>query len=126
MSILPAAMQGAMHTRDLTHPPKPRLTLRVGVTGKRAMSADLPDQDRTLLAGVIESLGNALVECGGASGFWSDEPPLLRIICGLAEGVDQIAAEVAVARAETGSGPAKAIETRLAAILPFPRDDFVQ
>src|SRR4051812_6605480 len=110
-----------MHTQDPAHPPKPRLTLRIGVTGKRALSTDVRDDLRRCFGGLITSLGNSLAECGGgASGFWHDERPLLRIICGLAEGADQIAAEVAVAQGDCGAGQASAFETRLAAILPFP------
>lgn len=114
------------------HPPKPRLTLRVGITGKRS----IPDTQREhvciALAGVFKSLAQFLIDCHkNNSSFLSTQPPLLRIISGMAEGADQIAAGVAVKRfneekkdeRERGTGD---IETRLAAILPFEKCEFAK
>lgn len=111
-------------------PPKPRLTLRVGITGKRFIPKSERKRVYESLAGVFGALGRFLIECRQKdSDFFSTQPPLLRIICGMAEGADQIAADVASKKfaaeekKEKEEG-ARAIETRLAAILPFGQAEF--
>lgn len=110
-----------------THPPKPRLTLRVGVTGKRKLSTGTQERVTIELAQVFEALAQVLSDTWEKNRpVLSDEPPVLRIICGLAEGADWLAAQVAVDRAN-GKRPTKTkCETRLAAILPFWREEFIK
>jgi hypothetical protein len=105
------------------HPPKPRLTLRVGVTGKRAVTEDPAKDVRAALDNIFEALGKLLVDCRNANlDFFSKDAPLLRIISGMAEGADQIAAEAATT-AHQHSAERK-VETRLAAILPFVQEEY--
>ncbi len=108
------------------HPPKPRLTLRVGVTGKRLIPADKEKDIRSALDGVFDALRKFLIDLRAKdSNFFSGEPPLLRIICGMAEGADQLAADVAGKRyTEELKLGAREIETRIAAILPFEKSEF--
>lgn len=116
-----------MPTQDFDRPPRPRLTLRVGISGKRAIPPDKEKDVRAALSDAFEAIGLFLVGCQAKhEGVWSSDPPLLRIISGMAEGADQIAAEIAVARAHRKIPHDDKVETRLAAILPFPRDDFTK
>jgi len=108
------------------HPPKPRLTLRVGVTGKRAILESEVPRIRAALDGVFDAL-DAFVTTSRAEhqGVLSKEPAILRIISGMAEGADQLAAEVAIARFEREAAQAQpGVRTRLAAILPFAQDEY--
>lgn len=106
-------------------PPRPRLVLRVGVTGKRAIPAAEVERIGGALAHVFRALGDFLAECkSGDPGFFSDEqPPLVRIMSAMAEGADQLAAQAAIDlyMSEPKPGP---VETRLAAILPFAQDEY--
>ena len=106
-------------------PPAPRMVLRVGITGKRAIPEGENDRIHDAIAAIFEAM--ALFLAGSHAkhkNVWSGEPPLLRVICGLAEGADQMAAKIAAARMRRELAPDDKAETRLAAILPFPRDDF--
>lgn len=104
----------------------PRLTLRVGITGKRAIPAGLRDAIRAAIDDVFDALARFLVQSQARHrGVWADAPPLLRIVSGLAEGADQISAQVALARRERAFTEGKA-EVRIAAILPFPRAQYVE
>jgi hypothetical protein len=106
-------------------PPKPRLTLRVGITGKRAISGTTEKRIRQDLTGLLAALADFLVTCRAKHDVFASEPPLLRIVSGMAEGADQIAAEVALQRHQDEPKLGKdAIETRLAAILPFRQTEY--
>ena len=108
-------------------PPKPRLTLRVGVTGKRAIPFEKQGHIRDEFAKVVESLAQVLSDCWDRNrAVLSPEPPVLRIVCGLAEGADQIAAQVAIDRVSGNIKTKTKCETRLAAILPFWREEFIK
>jgi hypothetical protein len=99
------------------HPPKPRLTLRVGITGHRPNKLD----DRA-----VKHIGQLLPEVFGwidnaAAGIfhenqsvYAEAAPLVRLICGFAEGADQMA----VAACPAG--------WRIEAILPFPKDEYLK
>jgi hypothetical protein len=116
-----------MSSQDVPiQPPKPRLTLRVGVSGKRKIDATQHKRIKDELAGVFEHLAIVLTTCWeNDRRAFDDRPPVLRIISGLAEGADQLAAEAAVDRI-AGRRPTRGkAETRLAAILPFPRDKYI-
>lgn len=113
------------------HPPKPRLTLRVAVTGKRLIPAGERERIKESLSGVFGALGDILARIHrDNSGFFTGQPPLLRIICGMAEGSDQLAADVASKRhadevkSEREKLATREIETRIAAILPFAKAEF--
>jgi hypothetical protein len=108
------------------HPPRPRLTLRVGLTGKRAIPEADVARIRASLAAVFEALAAFVADRRAEHrAVLSDEPALLRIISGMAEGADQIAAEVAIERFEREAAePSPALRTSLAAILPFARDEY--
>ena len=107
-------------------PPKPRLTLRVGITGKRAIPASETGRIGQAFGTVFEALAAFLAERNSRHpGLLADDVPLLRVITGMAEGADQIAAEVATRcfDAEQKAQP-RIIETEVAAILPFVREEY--
>ncbi|MEO0999719.1 MAG: hypothetical protein AAFW69_03790, partial [Pseudomonadota bacterium] len=95
---------------------KPRLILRLGITGHRpnridpAASAAISDR----IAEVTEALAGALDRLGAAHAWaWDAEPPELRLATALAEGADTLAAEAVL---EQGH--------RLDVILPMPREEY--
>ncbi len=94
-------------------PPRPPFVLSVGVTGHRAdvlgpdALAELAPRLRASLK-LIEMAGTALL--GREQDCFAPEPPWLRFVSPIADGADQIAAEVAL---ELG--------WELQAVLPFPR-----
>ena len=108
------------------YPPRPRLVLRVGITGHQWDKLALADRDR-----LIACIGSVLAELeriadrmhqDPVSGYRPDaqEPgmsevqePELRIISALAEGADRLLPAAASSR------------WRLQAILPLPRDQYV-
>ena len=99
------------------HPPKPRLTLRVGITGHRpnkltgAVIARVQQQLPEIFAAIERTAASIRAQ---SSSIYADDPPLFRMISGFAEGVDQIA----VAASPTG--------WRIEAILPFPRWEYLK
>jgi hypothetical protein len=99
------------------HPPKPRLTLRVGVTGHRPnkLTGAIASRIRTQLPEVFDAIERAAstILAKGAP-LYADEPAAFRLICGFAEGADQIAVAICPAG------------WRIEAILPFPRDDYLR
>ena len=117
-------------------PPRPRLVLRVGFAGRK----ELTEEERDLVAGSLESVMQTLarrlssiapgtpVDAGkepAVSAFFSRKCPLLRLVTGLCEGADAVAAEVLTkidVSPDAGSSPpdrGSCIETELAAVLPF-------
>jgi hypothetical protein len=109
------------------HPPKPRLTLRVGVTGKRQLPLEKHADISAKLAKVFEILAQVLSDTWERNrAVLSDELPVLRIVCGLAEGADWLGAQVAIDRASGNIQTKAKCETRLAAILPFWREEFIK
>jgi hypothetical protein len=83
-------------------PPKPRLVLRIGVTGQRPNRFG-PEAQRLVAA----KLDTVLQQIGGAATalhlrygeMFAPEPPELRLVSALAEGADRVAAEAALKRA---------------------------
>ena len=115
-------MRGPRNSSGETHPPHPRLTLNVGITGHRATG--LPDGIIALLEPVLAAIFgnlarslNHLLE-DPATPFAS-EAPVLRLHTPLASGADQLAAK---------SARKAGFEVR--ALLPFApstyRQDFTQ
>ncbi len=98
------------------HPPKPRLALRVGVTGHRDQRiAVAPDAVRTTIKDLLGRLGTAMgtVAAAAPGQFDTAGPPRLKLLSSLAEGADRIVIE-------EGCALGLAFE----AVLPFPRDDY--
>src|SRR5215510_7712710 len=100
-----------------SYPPKPRLTLRVGITGHRpnkltsAVIARVQQQLPEIFAAIERAAASIRAQ---SSSIYADDPALFRMISGFAEGVDQIA----VAASPTG--------WRIEAILPFPRWEYLK
>src|SRR6266545_5598447 len=107
-----------------SHPPRPRLTVRVGVTGHRwnkLRRSDAPAIEARIgeVLRWIEDLV-AVVHRDPGAGYRSPvaggpepSPPELRMISGLAEGGDRLAADAAHRRSWS-----------LQALLPFPREQY--
>ncbi len=102
---------------DNPGPPRPRLALRVGITGHRAEQLDDMAEIAAMdIARALAVLQGAVLRLGEAEKeLFADEPPLLRCISALASGSDQLAARAAL---ELGY--------RLSAPLPFVRSDYFQ
>jgi hypothetical protein len=105
------------------HPLKPRLTLRVGITGHRPNKlpkAELPRIERQLREAfaAIETAvakaydANKAVYAGAASA--DAKPYRIRLISGFAEGADQMAVAACPA------------DWTVEAILPFPKDEYLK
>lgn len=105
-------------------PSRPRLVLRVGFAG----SQRLDDGAGELLAGVggiFETLAGVLSRIAGGAvpassihRFYSPDKPLLRLVTGLCQGGDSLAAKALEALSEDGTSPAR-VATELAAVIPF-------
>lgn len=105
------------------HPPKPRLTLRVGITGHRPNklpTAELPRIERQL-RDVFATIEAAVASAYDANkAVYADEPApdakpyRIRLMSGFAEGADQTA---------TAACPA---DWTVEAILPFPKDEYLK
>src|SRR5438128_8107199 len=106
-----------MQNAASSHPPKPRLTLRVWITGHRpnkltgAMIARVQKQLPEIFAAIERTAASIRAQ---SSSIYADDPALFRMISGFAEGVDQIA----VAACPPG--------WRIEAILPFPRQEYLK
>lgn len=101
------------------HPPKPVLTLRVGITGHRPRPERFPlsvhDRVKGQLGMVFEAIDSALRELHSASrSFYSPEPHRVRLVSGLAEGADQMSVR------------ARPRNWAVDAILPFPRASYIE
>src|SRR5262245_28655347 len=98
-------------------PPKPRLTLRVGITGHRPnkLDANALPRLRQQLADVLAAIEQASRKIrADTAGFFADDPPALRLVSGFAEGADQ----TAVAACPEG--------WQIEAILPFPQEEYLK
>src|SRR5262249_53500770 len=99
------------------HPPKPRLTLRVGITGHRpnklygAAVARTARQLPAVFATIERTAARILKD---NESLYTQEPAAIRLISGFAEGADQMAV--------VACPPGWQIE----AILPFPRDEYLK
>src|SRR5262249_16124683 len=106
-----------MQNAASSHPPKPRLTMRVGITGHRpnkltgAMIARVQKQLPEIFAAIERTAASILT---GSAPVYANEPADFRMISGFAEGADQIA----VAACPPG--------WRIEAILPFPRQEYLK
>lgn len=122
-------------------PPRPRLVLRLGFAGTQKLDASAETSLQTALTRVFQTLGHRLaavlpgipVQAGQepwiarfyAQSFPKDAP-LLRLVTGLCEGADAVAARalehvnVLPDQGSPGDAPQCCLEKELAAILPFP------
>ena len=103
------------------HPTKPRLTLRVGITGHRPNKlpkTDLPRIERQLreVFAAIETAvaRNAKKADGAIEPTAGSKSYSIRLISGFAEGADQLAVAACPA------------DWTIEAILPFPRDEYLK
>ena len=117
-------------------PPRPRAVLRLGFAGRRVLSSAEEATLATALGQVLGLLGHRLaaltpgvpVQAGReppVTAFYARQPPLLRLVTGLCEGADAVAAQV-LARLHIAADGAPSpgagdtcIATELAAVLPF-------
>jgi hypothetical protein len=115
VAIEPLQLAGAGEA-PVKGPPRLPFVLSVGVTGHRAEV--LPEGSlealRSRIGGVLKLIAEAGVDLAKhESGCFAPGPPLLRFVSPIADGADQIAAEVAL---ELG--------WELQAVLPFGRDEY--
>jgi hypothetical protein len=99
------------------HPPKPRLTVRVGITGHRPNKLDGEAAARVarqlpLILSSIEDAAAKILRDNAA--LFTEEPVAFRLVCGFAEGADQMAVEACP------SG------WQIEAVLPFPHDEYLK
>jgi hypothetical protein len=94
---------------------RPRLALRIGVTGHRDIATRYPEAAAELsgtLTRLLGAIAAAVARVAGSAAAreaYSEAPPLLRILSALAEGADRLLAEAATP-----------LGYRLSAVLPFP------
>jgi hypothetical protein len=100
------------------HPPMPRLTLRVGITGHRPKPERLPPQSLGFVGGrlkqVFDAVDKALADLVEKYKDYFDGVPAVRLVSALAEGADQLAVA------------AKPAVWALDAVLPLPRNHYVK
>jgi hypothetical protein len=93
---------------------KPRLAFRVGITGKRTISAGDADRIRGKIAATLGEIQATLQDqLATAPDDYAPEPPLLFAVSSLAEGADRIFAEEALK-----------LGCELQAALPYQRDEY--
>ncbi len=99
------------------HPPKPRLTVRVGITGHRPnkLSGDAVARVERQLPLVFQAVEEAAADIlRDNAGVYAGEPATVRLVCGFAEGADLMA----VAACPPG--------WQIEALLPFPLDEYLK
>ena len=99
------------------HPPKPRLTLRVGITGHRPnkLGDDVLARVERQLSQVFKAIEDVATNLLSANqAVYSDAAPAIRMTCGFAEGADLLAVKIAPAAWE------------IEAVLPFPRNEYLK
>lgn len=101
------------------HPPKPRLTLRVGISGHRPKPEKFPQSSfarvREQLGATFAAIDQALIALATSNvPFYDPGPHKVRLVSGLAEGADQMAVD------------ARPPGWDLDAILPFPLERYRQ
>ena len=76
---------------------RPRMALRVGVTGKRSLTSPKAETLRPRIATALAAIHLTLEEeVASAAGAYSGERPIMRAVSPLAEGADRLFAEEAV------------------------------
>ena len=109
-------------------PTKPRLVFRVAFAGNREIEPKYELACSEALTSVFKSIGDRLAAIAPqtfikrgdearVADFYHKKRPLLRLITGLAEGADALAAEV-LAELGRGAEPPLRFDSELAAVLP--------
>ena len=108
-------------------PTKPDLVFRIGFAGNRKLPEDGLGALQETLAAVYEAIGTRLKEIAPGTPleghvakvarFYSDKPPLLRLVTGLAEGADALAMQVLLDQPRD-----EHLRLEAAAVVPFDRD----
>lgn len=86
----------------LTHPPRPQMAYRIGITGHRRnrIRADQIERIENELASVFSIIDEAVKSAHEAfSAYYEADPPVVRLITPLADGADSLAAKVALKHA---------------------------
>jgi hypothetical protein len=99
-----------------SQPPKPRLVLRIGVTGHQPRDLQHTDtgQLQKQIHSVLQSLKQFALEHPRVSTSYRErDEPILRLVCSLAEGADRYAAQQAIS-----------LGYELQCPLPFARDQY--
>jgi hypothetical protein len=117
---------------DTPRPPKPRYSIRVGVTGHRPdkLQQDATSRVRDDLRDLFAAIETAAVTNLGSNSQWYEQSkPAIRLVSSLAEGSDQMAAEIVArdfrARADEDQIRPRAADWSIDAILPAPKGDYV-
>ena len=108
---------GSLTETAASHPPRIPFALAIGVTGHRldAISADaLPHIERRVAEALDLLSSEAPALAARETDLFADSPPTITLVSPLADGADQIAAEVALDRG-----------FRLQVILPFNRQSYL-
>ena len=122
-------------------PSRPRLVLRAGFAGRQELAAAEATRLATTLHAVLGTLGHELaaltpgvpVRAGQeprVAAFFARQCPLLRLITGLCQGADAVAAQtlervhVCPDAGTTCPPDTRCLETELAAVLPFAVDTY--
>ena len=121
-------------------PPRPRLIFRIGFAGRKDLDSTAAAHLSTQLKTALQRIGQTLaaiapgvpVQAGQEpkiARFYARERPLLRLVTGLCEGADALAAEVLHAvrvapDAGCAAAPESCLETELATVLPFGVADY--
>jgi hypothetical protein len=101
----------------LSHPPKPRLTLRVGITGHRPnkLSGVAITRIKSHLPPIFQAVDSTAKEILRTNAtVYSTDPPIIRLISSLAQGVDQIAVSTCPSN------------WQVEAVLPFPMEEYLK
>ena len=113
---------------DTPRPPKPRYSVRVGVTGHRPdqLQQDATPRARDDLLSLFTAIETAAVRNLESNSQWYEPSrPAIRLVSSLAEGGDQLAAEIVAgefrARADEGQTRPRAADWSIDAILPAPK-----
>jgi hypothetical protein len=101
----------------LLHPPKPRLVVRVGITGHRpnklhGAAVQRIEKQLPLLFAAINTAARDILSANAA--WYSTEPPAVRLVSSFAEGADQMAVAACPAA------------WQVEAVLPFPMDKYLE
>lgn len=107
---------------------KPDLVLRLGVAGNRSLPDEAEKSLRLRLQAVYTELNRHLTVLAPGlesaakpspiTTYYSDNPPILRLVSGLADGADQLACDTLLA--DNGGG----VTREIAAILPFETETY--
>ena len=99
---------------------RPRLTLRVGIVGHRALFEESLQAIAARVEHVLEDIGRTVAHLAKEKltrELYADAPPIVQLVSPLAEGVDRIAARAVYGLAH----PSSKVMWQLVAPLPFPQ-----